>query len=84
MSSRKNPMLALRQNNLQSELIRLKRLEDEHLEDMQRLQKTIRESQQMIQRAGTRLRKIKAKEQQVRKILSVKRRAENQLNRISK
>jgi DNA gyrase/topoisomerase IV subunit A len=77
MSSRRgNPMLAMRQNNLQSELIRLQRLEDEHVEDVKKLQKNMRDAQQTLKKVAQRLRLIKGKEQQVKKILAYKRRAE--------
>lgn len=78
MSSRRNPMLAMRQNNLQSELIRLQRLEDEHVEDVKKLQKNMRDAQQTLQKVAQRLRLIKTKEQQVKKVLAYKRRAANQ------
>jgi predicted nucleic acid-binding Zn-ribbon protein len=77
-------MMAMRQANLQTEKIRLKRLEDEHVEDMKKLQRNIAQSQKTVREMAIRLRKIKAKEQQVNRLLQAKRRAQNQMDKLNR
>lgn len=87
MSSRQNmrkAMAQFRQNNLRAELIRLKRLEDEHVEDVKKIQKNIVTAQQTIKNVVARLKKIKTKEQQVKRLLKAKQNAENRSNALNK
>jgi predicted nucleic acid-binding Zn-ribbon protein len=77
-------MMGLRQANLQTEKTRLKRLEDEHVADMKKLQRNIAQSQKTVREMAIRLRKIKAKEQQVNRILQAKRRAQNQMDKLNR
>jgi len=80
----KKAMAQFRQNNLRAELTRLKRLEDEHVRDVKKIQKNIVTAQQTIKNVVARLKKIKTKEQQVKRLLKAKQNAENRSNILNK
>jgi uncharacterized protein YktB (UPF0637 family) len=77
-------MAQFRQSNLRAELTRLKRLEDDHVKDVKKIQKNIAMAQQTIKNVVGRLKKIKTKEQQVKRLLKAKQNAENRSNILNK
>lgn len=80
----KRAMAQFRQSNLRAELTRLKRLEDDHVKDVKKIQKNIVTAQQTIKNVVGRLKKIKTKEQQVKRLLKAKQNAENRSNILNK
>jgi uncharacterized protein YktB (UPF0637 family) len=78
----KRAMAQFRQSNLRAELTRLKRLEDDHVKDVKKIQKNIATAQQTIKNVVGRLKKIKTKEQQVKRLLKAKQNAENRISNI--